>query len=57
MQAKIAIIEGGLAGLYAGTLLHTQGNFKLIEARGRLGGRIPTVGRCTSLKTSLRAAP
>lgn len=40
-QTKVAIIGAGLAGLYAGTLLHSAGiDFKLIEARERLGGRI-----------------
>jgi len=41
MQTTVAIIGGGLAGLYAGKLLHADGiDFKLIEARERLGGRI-----------------
>lgn len=44
MQATIAIVGGGLAGVYAGTLLHAKGiNFKLFEARERLGGRILSV--------------
>lgn len=38
---KIAIIGGGLAGLYAANCLHRLGiDFDLYEARGRLGGRI-----------------
>lgn len=41
MQAMAAIVGGGLAGLYAGKLLHDEEiHFKLIEARERLGGRI-----------------
>ncbi|WP_217525136.1 flavin monoamine oxidase family protein [Vibrio metschnikovii] len=39
---QIAIIGGGLSGLYAATLLEAQGitNYVLLEARERLGGRI-----------------
>lgn len=41
MQTTVGIIGGGLAGLYAGKQLHAAGiDFKLIEARERLGGRI-----------------
>lgn len=41
MRTTVAIIGGGLAGLHAGKLLHTEGiGFRLIEARQRLGGRI-----------------
>ncbi|MFO1039107.1 MAG: FAD-dependent oxidoreductase [Geminicoccaceae bacterium] len=40
-ETKIAIVGGGLAGLYAGRLLHAAGiEFQLFEARDRLGGRI-----------------
>lgn len=40
-QARIAIIGGGLAGLYAAYRLHGLGiEFDLFEARIRLGGRI-----------------
>ncbi|MFO7704451.1 MAG: FAD-dependent oxidoreductase [Halopseudomonas sp.] len=40
-QARIAIIGGGLAGLYAAYRLHGLGiEFDLFEARSRLGGRI-----------------
>ncbi len=43
MQTKVAILGGGLAGLYAATLLHRAGiPFTLLEARNRLGGRILT---------------
>jgi monoamine oxidase len=45
MRTTVAIIGGGLAGLYAARLLHTAGiDFKLLEARDRFGGRILTVG-------------
>lgn len=49
MQTGVAIVGGGLAGLYAGRLLHTAGiDFLLIEARERLGGRILTTDEsCT----------
>ncbi|MFP5236620.1 MAG: flavin monoamine oxidase family protein [Acidobacteriota bacterium] len=41
MQTRVAIIGGGLAGLYAGKLLQQANiDFILIEARERLGGRI-----------------
>jgi monoamine oxidase len=41
VHTTVAIIGGGLAGLYAGKLLHAaQIDFKLTEARDRLGGRI-----------------
>ncbi|MBX3503029.1 MAG: FAD-dependent oxidoreductase [Alphaproteobacteria bacterium] len=40
-HVPVAIIGGGLAGLYAARLLHAAGvGFRIIEARGRLGGRI-----------------
>lgn len=40
-EARIAIIGGGLAGLYAAYRLHRLGiAFDLFEARNRLGGRI-----------------
>jgi monoamine oxidase len=41
MHTTVAIVGGGLAGLYAGSLLHDAGvDFRLVEARPRLGGRI-----------------
>lgn len=44
MQTSVFIIGGGLAGLYAGKLLQASNiDFLLIEARGRLGGRILSV--------------
>lgn len=44
MQTRVAIIGGGLAGLYSGKLLHDEGiDFRVIEARDRLGGRILSV--------------
>jgi monoamine oxidase len=44
IQTTVAVIGGGLAGIYAAKLLHSAGfDFKLIEARDRLGGRILSV--------------
>jgi monoamine oxidase len=44
IQTTVAIIGGGLAGTYAGKLLGSAGlDFKLLEARDRLGGRILSV--------------
>lgn len=44
-QARIAIVGGGLAGLYAAYRLHRLGvDFDLFEARSRLGGRILATG-------------
>ncbi|MBS0240386.1 MAG: FAD-dependent oxidoreductase [Proteobacteria bacterium] len=44
IRSDVAVIGGGLAGLYASRLLHMAGvDFVLLEARGRLGGRILTV--------------
>jgi monoamine oxidase len=41
MRTTVAIVGGGLAGLYAGRLLHSAGiAFQLFEARDRAGGRI-----------------
>lgn len=43
MPTQVAILGGGLAGLYAAHLLHTAGvPFQLFESRNRLGGRILT---------------
>ena len=40
---KVAVVGGGLAGLYAARALHASGvDTLLVEARGRLGGRILT---------------
>lgn len=45
-QRKIAIIGGGLAGVYAAYRLHRAGiEFDLFEARKRLGGRILSTER------------
>jgi monoamine oxidase len=45
-QRKIAIVGGGLAGLYAAYRLHRAGiDFDLFEARNRLGGRILSTAR------------
>lgn len=44
VQTTVAVIGGGLAGIYAAKLLRSAGfDFKLIEARDRLGGRILSV--------------
>lgn len=44
MRTTVAIIGGGLSGLYAASLLHRQGvECLLFEARARLGGRILSV--------------
>lgn len=40
---KIAIIGGGLSGLYAATFLQNKHSITLFEARERLGGRVHTV--------------
>ena len=41
METTVAIVGGGLAGLCAGRLLHAAGiDFRIIEARERVGGRI-----------------
>lgn len=43
MQTTVAIVGGGLAGLFAGSLLQTKGvDFKILEARQSVGGRILT---------------
>jgi monoamine oxidase len=47
MSTSVAIVGGGLAGLYAARLLHEAGvDFRVIEARERLGGRILTEDGC-----------
>ncbi|MEC3767429.1 MULTISPECIES: flavin monoamine oxidase family protein [Cupriavidus] len=45
LTARIAIIGGGLSGLYAAYLLEQRGirDYVLLEARGALGGRIVSV--------------
>lgn len=42
---KVVIIGGGMAGLSAANHLISNGmtNFKLLEARGRIGGRIVAI--------------
>ncbi len=45
MQTTVAVIGGGLAGLYAARLLDAANiDFQLFEARDRLGGRILSAG-------------
>ncbi|MBA8838941.1 monoamine oxidase [Ochrobactrum sp. RH2CCR150] len=44
-KCKVAVIGGGLSGLYTAQALHAAGvDVILAEARGRIGGRILTVG-------------
>jgi len=46
MQTQVAIVGGGLAGIYAGKLLQSANiEFLLLEARERLGGRILCVDK------------
>ncbi|WWC86539.1 uncharacterized protein L201_001416 [Kwoniella dendrophila CBS 6074] len=42
---KVAIIGGGLSGLYAGMLLERAGikDYMIFEAQGKLGGRTPSI--------------
>ena len=49
MKTTVLILGGGLAGLYTGRLLHAAGiDFRLVEARMRLGGRILTTDEAGS---------
>lgn len=49
-DTTVAIIGAGLAGLHAARLLHKAGvDFKLFEARDRVGGRILTVDELRGL--------
>jgi monoamine oxidase len=44
IQTTVAIVGGGLSGMYAAKLLQSAGiDFKLFEARDRLGGRVLSV--------------
>ena len=44
MRTTVAIVGGGLSGLYAARLLTDLGiEFQLLEARNRFGGRILSV--------------
>lgn len=50
METTVAIVGGGLAGLCAGRLLHAKGiDFRVIEARERLGGRILSTDQTCAL--------
>jgi len=45
LREPIVIVGGGLSGLYAARLLHARGvDFRLLEARPHLGGRILSPG-------------
>jgi monoamine oxidase len=45
MRTRVAVIGGGVAGLFAARELHAVGvDVCLFEARDRLGGRVQTVG-------------
>ena len=56
MRTKVAIVGGGLAGLYAGRLLHSAGvDFQILEARGRLDGRILSVDEAGCVVAARRA--
>ena len=45
MRTQVVVIGGGVAGLNVARLLTAAGvTFELLEARGRLGGRVLTVG-------------
>lgn len=49
MRAQVAIVGAGLSGLYAALLLDRAGiDCTVLEARGRIGGRILSVGPATS---------
>jgi monoamine oxidase len=51
---EIAIVGGGLTGLAVANLLRTEGkDFRLFEARSRLGGRIFTVEEPSGLALDL----
>ena len=46
IRTTVAIVGGGLAGLYAARRLHALGlGFQLFEAREPLGGRIPSTNK------------
>lgn len=51
IQYEVVIIGGGVAGLSAAKELITQGvtNICLVEAQGRLGGRVKQVTQATPL--------
>ena len=41
---NIVIIGAGLSGIYAATLLQKDYNVTILEARNRIGGRLPGNG-------------
>jgi monoamine oxidase len=56
LQRRIAIVGGGLAGLYAGHLLEQQGthDYVIFEARGVWGGRIASTLPVAGIPASAR---
>ena len=44
-KSKILIIGAGIIGLYSAYLLQDVYDITLIEARGKIGGRVMDVGR------------
>lgn len=55
---RIAIVGGGLGGLYAARLLERRGihDYVLLEGRGRLGGRIASFGKAGGSRFDLGPA-
>ena len=56
LTAQVAIIGGGLSGLYAASLLEERGitDYLLLEARDTFGGRIVSVPATTDVSPALR---
>ncbi|SDV50258.1 flavin monoamine oxidase family protein [Chitinasiproducens palmae] len=58
LDARVAIVGGGLSGLYAAFLLEQAGidDYLLLEARETLGGRIASVPLCGQRRAALDCA-